>query len=355
MTFGTYPETSLKDARAMCDEARRVLRSGRNPAAEKKAGRLSAGAGDRSFEYVAREWHARKAPVWDPLHARKVLLSLEADVFPVLGAMDIGAITAPNVIDCLRVIEARSAVETAHRIRQRISAVFQSAIAAGIGESDPAAMVKAALTSAPRGKQPAIIDLPELAAMLRKAEDERCYPVTKGALRFIALTAARPGMVRGALWDEIEGMDGNQPLWHLSGERMKTGREYFTPLSGSAVDVLRALKPLTGRGPLIFPSARHAHRSLSENGVGYLLNRAGYHGRHCAHGFRAAFSSIMNQRHPADHDAIEAQLAHVVPGVRGAYLRAPFKERRAELLAEWDSLLMAGAKDARSLLLGPRH
>jgi hypothetical protein len=94
---------------------------------------------------------------------------------------------------------------------------------------------------------------------------------------------------------------------------------------------------------------------MSENALGYLLNRAGYHHTHCPHGFRASFSSIMSERHPADHDAIEAALAHRVDGVRGRYMRAPFLQRRRELACEWADLILAGGKDAKSLLLGPRR
>ncbi len=115
------------------------------------------------------------------------------------------------------------------------------------------------------------------------------------------------------------------------------------------------MRPFTGRMPLIFPNARHAHRPMSENAIGYLLNRIGYHHRHVPHGFRAAFSSIMNEGHPGDHDAIEAVLAHAVPGVRGAYMRAPFLARRRELLAEWAGLLLDGGMAAEEMVMGPRR
>jgi integrase len=136
---------------------------------------------------------------------------------------------------------------------------------------------------------------------------------------------------------------------------MKMRLDHTVPLAPQAVELLRAMRPLTGRMPFIFPNTRHAHRPMSENAIGYLLNRAGYHHRHVPHGFRAAFSSVMNELHPDAHDAIEAALAHAVPGTRGAYLRAPFLARRREIACEWATLLLDGGMAAEELVTGPRR
>jgi integrase len=354
LSLGPYPEVRLGEARSLQAEAKRTLRQGQDPSTERK--RLRAGlTPSESFEALARERHARQAPRWTPHHAAEVLASLERYVFPKLGALHVNAITAPMVLAVLREIEARPAIEMAHRVRVRMSAVFVYALSCGIGQGDPAAIVKGALSPMVRGRQPAIIELHQLREMLRKAEAEPAHPATKAALRFLALTVVRPGELRGAAWAEIEGFDGEALLWRIPAARMKMREEHAVPLSAEAVAVIQAMKPLSGRAPFIFPNTRHAHRPLAENSLNYLLYRAGYHGKHCPHGFRAAFSSIMNERHPAEYDAIEAALAHKVGGVRGAYLRAPFLERRRTLMAEWAGLLMEGAVDAQSLLLGPRR
>ena len=141
----------------------------------------------------------------------------------------------------------------------------------------------------------------------------------------------------------------------LPAERMKMRTEQIVPLVPQAREVLDAMHPLTGRCPYLFPNSRHAHLPLSENSIGYLLNRAGYHHKHVPHGFRAAFSSVMNERHPSDQDAIETCLAHSVPGTRGAYMRANFLARRRELLSEWAELLFARMPAAETLISGPRR
>jgi len=356
LALGPYPEVKLAEARALVTDARRAIRQGRDPSAERRASRqLDSITPLQSFELVARDWHSRQALRWTPHHAAEVLGSLQRYVFPKLGAMHVNAITPPQVLAVLRDIEARPAIECAHRVRVRMSHVFVYALACGIGQGDPAAIVKGALSPIVKGRQPAIIDLDQLREMLGKAEAEPAHPATKAALRLLALTVVRPGELRGAAWSEIEGLDGEAPVWRVPAMRMKMRHEHAVPLSPEAVAVIRAIRPFTGRSPFIFPNSRHPHQPLSENALGYLLNRAGYHNTHCPHGFRTAFSSIMNERHGADYDAIEAALAHKVGGVRGAYLRAPFLERRRVLMADWAGLLLEGAVGAEDLVCGRRR
>ena len=136
---------------------------------------------------------------------------------------------------------------------------------------------------------------------------------------------------------------------------MKNGRVHVIPLVPQAAAIVGAMRPLSGRQEFLFPNLHRLGVPMANGTLVGLLNRAGYGGIHRAHGFRASFSTIMNERHPDAWDAIEAQLAHVVRGVRSAYLRAPFLERRREFLAEWANLLLDGAPDAPTLLLGPRR
>jgi integrase len=355
LSFGGWPEISLAEAREKCRTAREQLRAGINPAAAKRAPAVDAPTpGAPTFEPVAREWHARQAPGWDGRHAWDVLNSLERDVFPAFGSMPLSAITPPLVLTALRAIEGRGAIETAHRIRQRISAVFVYAIACGLAETDPAAIVKGALSTIVHGRQPAITDPIELRQMLAKAEAEHCHPTTKLGLRLLALTVVRPGELRGAQWSEFELANGS-PVWRLPPDRMKAGVAHVVPLVPAAVDVLRAAQIFNPRGAFVFPNARFAHKPMSENALGFLLNRCGYHARHVPHGFRASFSTIMNEMFPGDADVIEACLAHGVPGVRGRYLRSSFNGRRRELLEEWAQIVSNHLPPAAQLLDGPRR
>jgi integrase len=364
LSIGAYPDVTLLAARGERDDAKAMLRSGKDPGATKKLRKLAgANAGETSLEALAREWFKLNKSQWVERHADDVITSLEKDIFPVLGKVQIKDITASDVIAVLRPIEARGAKDTARRIRQRMSAVFVYSISTGRAETDPAATVQKAMAPLKKGRQPAITDLSKAREMLAKVDREIAHPVTKLALRILALTAVRPGTLASTPWFEWTDFD-ETPLWHIPAVRMKLrlqykedeARDHLVPLSRQAVEAIEALRQVSGRGTLAFPNARHAHKPMSENAMGYLLNRAGYHGHHVPHGFRATFSSVMNERFPADKHVVDLMLAHVPKDkVEGAYNRAIHLNRRKELAQEWADLIGAEFVPAADLLTGRRR
>ena len=356
-SFGAYPVVSLVDARRKRDDLKRKIGDGIDPAREKKAAKVAATvAASITFESVAREWHKLQLASWTKTHASDVLHSLERDVFPTLGGEPLASITPRDVLACVRAIEARPAIETARRVRQRMSAVFVFGIATGRCETDPAAVVVPALAKLVKGKQPAVATIEEARDVMRAAESTPAHPVTKLALRILALTSVRPGEIRGARWSELDGIDTDKPVWQIPADRMKMRRPHLVPLSCQAVEAFAALRSLTGDGELMFPSARNARAPISENALGYLLNRAGYHHKHVPHGWRATFSTVMNERHPRDWKVIDVMLAHSkADAVEGAYNRALYLDRRRELAQEWADLLMDEQAPLANLIAGRRR
>lgn len=345
LTIGQYPEIGLASAREARDRAASAKRSGRNP-------RHDRAVILQTFEEVARAWYEGRKNSWTERHADDVIHTLERDVFPAFGKVAISQVTVQDVHAVLKAIEERPAIETAHRVRQRISAVFVHAVASGLCSGDPAAIVKGALPTVKHKRQPAITDIDGIRAVLKAAEAEPAHPTTRLGLRLLALTAVRPGELRGAMPGEFDLQDA---VWRIPAERMKMKRPHDVPLSRQAIEVVQAALRLIARGPLLFPSSRHAHRPMSENAIGYLLNRAGYHGQHVPHGFRAAFSSVMNERFPADRAVIDLMLAHVQKGVEAAYNRAIHMDRRRALAQEWADLLLVDAASVEHLLTLPRR
>ena len=183
--FGVHPKVSLLDARARRDEASALLSEGRDPGVVRRL-MVDANleAGRQTFERVAREWFENTKSRWSLVHAGDVLRSLERDVFPMIGALPIGELHAPIVLSVLREIESRGAIETAKRVRQRMSGVFVFAIAKGIAQSDPAEKLGAVLKPLRKGRQPAITDLGRLRAMIIAAEEDYARPITRLGLRF---------------------------------------------------------------------------------------------------------------------------------------------------------------------------
>ena len=371
-SYGAYPEVSIREARAKRDETREILRAGKDPAIEaRKSAAAAVTDSEHSFESLAREWHELNRGRWTEHHASDVLVSLERDVFPMLGEFAPGELTAPLILACLRPVENRGAIETAGRLRQRISAVLAYGLSMGLVATNPAEMVKGALKPVKKAKrQPAVTNLDELRDLLAKAESSGAYPVTLLASRFLALTAQRPGTIRRARWEDMQGVHETSgglvrdAIWHIPAEQMKLTVErkgdeendHIVPLAPAAVEVLRAVQALSGRGALVFPGQRHAHRPLSENAIGYLYNRVGWHGRHVPHGWRAAFSSIMNECRPADRKIIDMMLAHAnADKVEAAYNRAEHMALRREIAEEWAALIMEGARPAEELLTVERR
>ena len=362
LSLGKYPDVTLAAARDKRDDAKKILRVGGDPAVEIR--RAAAGVEGETFEAVARAWHKANLPRWSPKHGADVLATLKKDIFPAIGADPINSITPPRVLEALRDIEARGAIETAHRVRQRMSDVFAYAIAAGIGTGDPAAIVKKALSYVPKRRQPAVTKLADAKKVLTAVEAIPGYPVTKLAMRLLAVTVLRPGAFRVALWSDFAGIDWEkEPTWVVPAERMKLkkehkedeAREFWVPLPRQAKPILEALRKLTGNSEYLFPNLRGFDRPMSENALGYILNRAGYHGRHVPHGWRATFSTILNEMYPDDKHVIDLMLAHVRKDkVEAAYNRALYMTRRRELAQIWADLILADLPPPMELLTGRR-
>ena len=364
----------MKQARDRKLEARKLLAEGKDPGIEaKKAAIARTVVASNTFELTARNWFALQQDRWTPVHSKDVISSLEKEVFPWIGVLPVSEIDEPVVLTVLRKIERRGAIETAHRVRQRMSAVFVHAIAEGLSTRDPAAVVGKALKPVPRGrKRPAILDMDGLHDMIRKTEIEFASPLTKLASRYVALTAQRLGSVRSMAWTELENINWNNDepcpgaIWRIPARHMKLssekkieeGYEHLVPLAPEAVAVLRAAKQLTGRGPLVFPGNRNARIPMSENTLSYFYNRCGYQGRHVPHGWRASFSTIMNEwaernGTASDRHVIDLMLAHIPEGVsgsEGAYNRAAFLDRRREIAEEWAKMLFESFPAPRKLL-----
>lgn len=343
VSLGTYPEVSLTQARERRNQARQDLAQGIDPSAKRQAEKSSrAAAATNSFEAVAREWHLTiHTPKVSTAHAARTLVRLEQDVFPWLGALPVPDITPPKLLESMRRIEARGAIETAHRALQACGQVFRYAIATGRAERNPAADIQGALKPVLVKHMPAITDPNRVGELLRSIDDYRGQPVTRAALQLAPLVFVRPGELRQAEWAEF---DLDNALWRIPSTRMKRtkaqkaiGQPHLVPLPRQAVEVLRELNPLTGHGRYVFPSLRGGARPMSDNAVLSALRRMGYpKDEMTGHGFRAMARTMLAERLGIDEAVIEAQLAHSVKDSLGrAYNRTEFVEQRRAMLQTW--------------------
>lgn len=340
LSFGVCPPVTLGEARDRRDEARRLLRDGKDPSAERQALKRQVKLAERSsFRAVAEEWFTKLRNTWEPAHAKRVKRSLELNIFPDLGDKPIADIEPPELLAVLRKIESRGTHEARQRAQQRTSAVFRYGIATGRCLRDPASDLRGAFTP-PKATHHAALgqtDLPDFFQRLAKYDGE---PTTKLALRLLALTFVRTAELRGAEWQEFD-LDAAE--WRIPAERMKMREAHIVPLSSQAVEVLRELESLTGKEQYVFPNKNNPAKCMSENTVLYALYRMGYHSRATGHGFRATASTILNEQ-GFNPDVIERQLAHVERNkVRAAYNRAMYLRERRNMMQHWANYLDAVA------------
>ena len=332
LALGKWDDVELAQARQRRDAARKQLAEDRDPGDKQTS---EAAAITHSFETVARDWHASAKVGWTPRYAKLVLGRLEADIFPDLGRDDISAIEPPRLLEVIRKIEARGALEMAKRVKNHCSEIFQYAIAEGKCRRDPAADIRRALRKARPKQHRAALPPSEFPAFLMQLKNYEGDEITKLALRFTLLTMVRTQETRFAKWTEFEQLDRSEPLWRLSPDRMKMSREHLVPLSHQTMDILKRLKELSPDSPYLFP-ADTRHGVISENTMLYALYRMGYHKRQTTHGLRRCASTILNETGQFEPDWIETQLAHADENkVRGAYNAAVYLKHRAKMLQWW--------------------
>jgi integrase len=339
LALGVYPEVTLAEAREKREAARKLLAQGIDPTDAKKAKKAQETAQEETLEVIAREWHQRFYSTWTPGHAARIMTVLETDVFPWIGSRPIKEVNAPELLAVARRVEARGALESAHRLIGNCGMVFRYAVATGRAERDPSGDLRGALPPAQVKNHPTITDPVEIGKLLRAMDGYEGSFIVRCALRLAPLVFVRPGELRHAEWAEFSLEDEN-PVWKIPGEKMKMRRPHIVPLSRQAVEIVKELQPLTGSGKYLFPSERTRSRPMSENTVNAALRRLGYSKEELTgHGFRAMASTLLNEAGWAG-DIIEAQLSHAEKSkVRRAYNRAEYLPERKKMMQFWSDFL----------------
>ena len=365
-TIGTYPELSLADARQVHVNARLLLTQGTNPIQQQRSAlQKKVSDSENTFEAVAREYLLKKSTKGDPAkrwtsgYSLKNQRILEQDVFPKIGSILITEVGAAELSHILESVAERKKVRMPHqqkiRIRERgatstalqilylCRGVFKYASARGIArfDSDPT-WALSDLVSKPAVKHHGHLLLEELAAFWRDLENVAANTQVKIAMELLALTFVRTGELRLAEWAEfdLEGKGKHGPHWCIPAHKMKKRREHMVPLSARAIQLLKALKEISGDGPLLFPNRHRPAVPMNPNTINQVLYRMGYAGKLSGHGFRGTASTALHERGFSPH-AIEAQLAHQVSKDRTAasYNHAVYWAERVAIMTAWAGML----------------
>lgn len=334
MAFGRYPEVSLAQARERHAEARKLLASGVDPMVERKTEKAKE---ENTFQNVQSRWFEHWRQGKSPRHVDYVQRRMETDILPALGIRPIAEIEAPELVAMVKAIEQRGARDIAKRALETTGQIFRFAIAHGYTTRNPASEIRPSdILKSTRKVNYARVDAKELPDLLRAIEVYPGTHVTRLALKLMALTFVRTSELIGAKWAEF---DLEAARWDIPAERMKMRTPHIVPLSRQALDVLDALRTLTGESEWLFPGDRNASKPMSNNTILKGLERMGYKGRMTGHGFRGLASTILHEQ-GYNHEHIELQLAHAPRNaVSAAYNHALYLEPRARMMQGWADYL----------------
>ena len=337
MSFGTYPEVSLSDARKKRSETRKLIAQGIDPLQARTEENLrQSKIQENTFKKIALEWHGNQtnlAETTKKLHMRR----LDRDIFPAIGNMPISEIQPKQVLDkVLRPMEARGVGEMTSRVKSIISQIYRYSVACGYTERDITTDLAGALKKVNRGHRAAITEPIQLAKLLRSIDDYDGYQIVKYALQLLPLIFVRPGELRTMKWSDI---DFEKSEWRYSISKTKT--EHIVPLSKQSLEILNSIQQITGAGELVFPSVRSVARPISDNTLNAALRRMGYSKEEVsAHGFRATARTILEEVLHERIEYIEHQLAHCVKDTLGrAYNRTKHLEQRHRMMQIWANYL----------------
>jgi len=351
LSGGPYPDTTILAARAWRDMMKHQLALGLDPSRERKKAKANASGSEaeiiNTFEHVAREWLETRMLAWSPRYAALVIGRLEADIFPGIGHLDISTIMPRQMLEALRKIQARGAIEMAHRVKNHCSEIFRYAIPDGRCETDPCRDLTPALTKARPVKHHPKVAAKDLPAFYAKLNADGAERMSHLALRWTIMTMVRTQETRFAEWDEFEELDGPYPLWRIPGERMKMRSEHLVPLPKQAVALLEEINDINlyrkagnaKLGRYLFPVAYTKSRVISENRMLDIMYRLGLRGKATVHGFRGLASTVLNESGRFNPDWIEMQLAHHPGGVRAAYNAALYLAHRRPMMQWWADYL----------------
>lgn len=358
LALGVYPEVSLADARARRDEARKLLANSIDPGDKKKNDKVEQEEA-RTFEQLAIEWHATNKK-WSEEHSRRVLKSLEDNLFPAIGKRNIAELKTRDLLAPIKAVEMSGRLEIASRLQQRTTAIMRYAVQSGLLDYNPAQEMAGAVASSNRQHRPAL-ELRRTPELLQRIDSYTGRPLTRLAVELTLLVFIRSSELRFARWSEI---DFETSMWTIPAEReaiegikhsqrgSKMRTPHLVPLSRQALAILKQVHKLSGDRDFVFIGDHDHRKPMSENTVNKALRVMGYDTKIevCGHGFRTMACSSLIESGLWSRDAVERQMSHMErSSVRAAYIhKAEHLDERRLMLQWWADFLDANREKAVS-------
>ncbi|EFH6916926.1 tyrosine-type recombinase/integrase [Escherichia coli] len=351
LALGVYPDVSLADARTRRDDARNLLANNIDPGDKKKSDKIEQEEA-RTFEQLAVEWHATNKK-WSEEHSRRVLKSLEDNLFPAIGKRNIADLKTRDLLAPIKSVELSGRLEVASRLQQRTTAIMRYAVQSGLLDYNPAQEMVDAVASSNRQHRPAL-QLKRIPELLRRIDSYTGRPLTRLAVELTLLVFIRSSELRFARWSEI---DFETSMWTIPAEReaidgvkhsqrgSKMRTPHLVPLSHQALAILKDVYKLSGDRDFVFIGDHDHRKPMSENTVNKALRVMGYDTKVevCGHGFRTMACSSLIESGLWSRDAVERQMSHMERNsVRAAYIhKAEHLDERRLMLQWWADFLDA--------------
>lgn len=346
ISLGAFPDITLASAREKTREMRQLVAEGVDPKTHRDNQRFNAQiAQSHTLRAIAEEWfEVKKHDVSDD-YADDIWRSLELHVFPNLGNMPVSELSAPTVIQTLRPIEAKGALETVRRVCQRLNEVMTYAHHCGKVEVNRLEKISKAFKK-PKADHMSTIRPDELNDLMQAMSLANIKLATRCAFEFQLHTLTRPVECAAAEWSEI---DFENKLWIISKNKMKMKRDHKIPLSDASIQLLNFMKPISYGQRYVFPSSKSVDQHMNSQSVNAALKRAGMKGKLVSHGMRSIGSTALNEQ-GFNKDAIELCLAHVDKNtIRDIYNNAEYLQERCKIMEWWSNFIHDAAKSANTI------
>jgi len=346
ISFGSYPELSLANARKKRTEARELLAENIDPKTHRdELHQSTQEALGNTFGVLAEKWIELKRQQVKAETADKAWQTLSKHVLPTLENVPVHVIKPKLVIDILKPIESKGNLETVKRLCRNINEVMRLAVASGHIEINYLTDITK-LFAAPKKQNMATIKPERLPELMKALVNASINKSTRCLVEWQLHTMTRPVEAATARWDDI---DLEKKVWVIPEERMKMKKPHTIPLSDQALALLDVIRTMSGNREYLFPNHRDPRGHASSQSANMALKRMGFAGELVSHGLRSLASTTLNEQ-GFDPDVIEAALAHVDKNeVRAAYNRAEYIERRRVLMSWWSEHIEKAATGNMSL------
>ncbi len=342
ITFGQYPNITLVKARSLREQAKQRLAAGIDP--DHAPAAQGTAQTSRTFIVIAKEWLDVKKRSWSDGYHSRIENALAANAYPHFGANPIDQIPGKAVLDAVRIVEDRGALEMASRVLEAVGMVFRYAVGIGEVHADVTQGLRQFLTERPPVQHFPHVDAGSIPTLLRRIHSYHGRPETRYAMMLMMRTFPRTNELIRARWLEI---NFEAAVWEIPAERMKGtviqkgwGPSHLIPLSRQSIALLKELRQFSGNHEYLFPGMRNPRGPISSETINRALKIMGFEGKQTGHGFRGLASTIMNERSGVRSDAIERQLAHKDKNkIRRTYNHAEYWDERCALMQWWSDYL----------------